>query len=435
MDLIGIRREDKNEWERRAPLIPEHIKELKKKYGIHTIIQPSKIRVFSDDEYVKAGATVQDDLSPCPIIFAIKEIPSVFFEPKKTYVFFSHTIKCQPYNMPMLRKVLELKCQLIDYERIVDVKGNRLIAFGRYAGIAGMIDTLWALGQRLNWEDISNPFSQIKQTTNYKEYGEAKEEIVKVGEEIRKKGLPKSLVPFICAITGYGNVSRGAQEVLDLLPVREISPEEILSLFESSNSSRHQIYKVVFKEEHIVEPIHKNNRFELQDYYRHPEKYRSRFHTYIPYLTLLVNGIYWDERYPRLITKEYLRKMYQNGNPRLRVIGDVSCDIKGSVECTVRHTDPANPVFLYDIVADQAINGWRGKGPVILAIDNLPCELPKESSIYFSEILKEYVPEIVRADYAKNFDECELPPSIKNAVIVYHGELTLNYRYIGNHME
>ncbi len=435
MKTIGIRREDKNEWERRTPLIPKHIAELKNEYSIETVVQPSKIRIFPDDDYARAGAKIQDDLSSCSIIFAVKEIPSSFFQPGKTYVFFSHTIKGQLSNMPMLKTMLDLKCQLIDYERIVDEKGKRLIAFGKYAGIAGMIDALWALGRRLTWEGVSNPFSQIARITDYESYEEARKQITGVSDRIREDGIPESLIPLVFGITGYGNVSHGAQEILDLLSVREISPKDIGSLFTRQKSPGSQIYKVVFEEENIVEPKDDTAGFELQDYYKHPEKYRSCFHSYVPYLTLLVNGIYWDKRYPTLLTKEYLRKAHQEGNTRLRVICDISCDIEGSMECTIQSTDPANPVFVYDPVDDRAISGWKGPGPVVLAVDNLPCELPRESSAYFSRILRKYVPQLVKADFSTDFSQCGLSVPIKNGLIVYHGELTPEYQYIQKHLE
>ena len=148
--FIGIRREDKNIWESRTPLTPEQIKELSKDEHIGFIVQKSKTRAYSDNEYEKAGALVQEDLSPSSVVLAIKEIPIEFFQPKKTYIFFSHTIKGQKYNMPMLKRMMDLQCTLIDYEKIVDDKGRRLLFFGNYAGYAGMIDTLWALGQRLH---------------------------------------------------------------------------------------------------------------------------------------------------------------------------------------------------------------------------------------------------------------------------------------------
>ena len=428
--LIGIRREDKNEWERRVPLTPTDVKELKEKYSISTQLQPSKIRVFSDSEYLEVEASIQENLFSCPIIFAVKEIPMEFFEPKKTYIFFSHTIKGQSQNMPMLKRMLELGCQLIDYEKIVDEKGRRLIFFGKYAGLAGMIDALWALGKRLRYEGIETPFSDIKKAHQYKSLKEAEDEIIKVGKRISDEGLPNSLTPLICGFAGYGNVSQGAQEILDLLPTREIAPDE-LSKIDKNNKV---IYKVVFKEKHMVEPITDNRttnpNFEIQDYYDHPEKYKGVFEKYIPHLTMLMNCIYWDSRYPRLLTKKYLVGTYRDTPLCLRVIGDISCDVEGAIECTLHITDSGNPVFVYDPFSENATSGVEGKGPVVLAVDNLPCELPRESSAYFSGVLKKFVPDIVKADFTQDFEQCKLPPEIKKALIVYHGKLTPNYKYL-----
>ncbi len=203
--IIGIRREDKNEWERRVPLIPEHIRDFEEQYGIKTIIQPSKIRVYSDDEYRDAGAVVKEELSNCPIVFAVKEIPIHLFEKNKTYIFFSHTIKGQKYNMPLLKKMMDLKCTLIDYERIVNEHGFRLVFFGRYAGLAGMIDTLWALGQRLKSKNIDSPFNEIRQTIHYKNHlPEIKEHLSEIGKKIGQNGIPKSITPVIVGFAGYG---------------------------------------------------------------------------------------------------------------------------------------------------------------------------------------------------------------------------------------
>lgn len=428
---IGIRREDKNRWERRVPLVSEDVRELRQKQAIEVVIQPSKIRVFSDDEYSYSGAQVQEDLSSCSVIFAIKEIPLNLIQRDKTYVFFSHTIKGQPHNMPMLKKIIELKSSLIDYEKVVDEHGRRLIFFGEYAGMAGMIDTLWALGQRLNQEGILSPFYKISQAHSYHNLTEVKEKITEAGRSIAQEGLPQGLFPLLCGLTGYGNVSRGAQAILDLLPVKEIDPEEIISVFEKPDQTENVIYKIVFKEEHTVEPISPSDRFQLQDYYEHPEKYRSQFHTYLTYLTILVNCIYWEKRYPRLVTKEDLRRLYtEQPQPRLRVIGDISCDIDGAIECTTHATDPDQPLFVYNPFTGQTTAGFAGRGPVVMAIDNLPCELPRESSTYFSRVLKDFVPEIVQADFSRDFDHCNLSPTIKNAVIVYRGQLTPNYTYL-----
>lgn len=429
--VIGIRREDINRWERRVPLIPEHVKELKKEYSVETLLEPSRIRVFSDADYIKAGAKIQKDLSPCSTVFGIKEMPLNVFKEGTTYVFFAHVIKGQAQNMPMLKKILEMKSNLIDYEKIEDRRGRRLIFFGKYAGLAGMIDTLWALGKRLQWEKIANRFNKVRQAYRYESLNRAAEVIDEVGNKIKTEGLPDSLVPFVCGFAGYGHVSRGAQEIYDLLPTQEITPEELLGFGKNSKYSKNHVYKVVFKEEDLVEPVSPRHSFELQDYYDHPEKYRSKFSSYVPHLTVLMNCIYWDERYPRLITKRYLKRLFSSGaRPHLRVIGDISCDIGGAVECTLKATDSGNPIYVYDPLKEKVADGYRGQGPVILAVYNLPCELPRESSAYFSNVLRKYVPEIARADYSVPFDSLKLPESVKNAVIVYRGELTPNYSYI-----
>jgi saccharopine dehydrogenase (NAD+, L-lysine-forming) len=428
---IGIRREDKSRWERRVPVTPEDARKLGEKHDIEVWVQPSPIRVFSEEEFTQAGAIVQEDLSPCPVIFAVKEMPLDFFEPGKTYVFFAHVIKGQPYNMPMLKKMLDLGCNLIDYEKVTDEKGRRLIFFGRHAGIAGMIDTLWALGQRLDWEGIPNPFTQLGHTYEYKDLAEAKEAVSKMGEKIKTGGLPEAVTPLICGIAGYGNVARGVWEVLDLLPIVEIEPEDVAPLVEGSDYAANVIYKVVFKEEHTVEPISPDHQFELQDFYDHPEKYRGKFESYVPYLTLIVNCVYWEEKYPRLVTKEFLKQLYsEQKQPRLRVIGDISCDIEGAIECTVRSTEPDEPVFVYNPFTGEATDGYEGEGPVVMAVDILPSELPRDASVDFSAVLREFIPAIAKADFSAPFEQLELSPEIKRAVIAYHGELTPDYCYI-----
>jgi len=425
---IGIRLEDKNEWERRTPLIPEHVKELREKHGIEVWIQSSPIRAFNQQEYTQASAQVVEHLADCPTILAIKEIPPELLEPGKTYAFFSHTIKGQEHNMPMLKRLMELGCQLIDYEKIVDHNGRRLVFFGNYAGLAGMIDTLWALGQRLAWEKVETPFSQIRKTHQYATLAEAKAAVHNVGQQIAQQGLPPVLTPLICGFAGYGNVSRGAQEIFDLLPVREIDPTE-LTTFEAYSSR--QVYKVVFKEQDMVEPVTAGASFQLQDYYDHPQKYRSRFEKYVSHLGVLVNGIYWSPRYPRLITRRFLKDLFrQSTTPRLRVIGDISCDVEGAIECNLRATSPSAPIYVYDPLTEQIRDGHQGRGVVVLAVDNLPCELPRESSTHFSTTLMPFIPEIVMADYGVPFDQCTLSPTVKHAVILWHGKLTPKYHYL-----
>ena len=429
--MFGIRREDKNKWERRVPIIPSHVKELKNNNNdIDIIVQPSKIRVFSDEEYLDSGAEIDEDLSGCKVVFAVKEIPIDFFQSNVTYVFFSHTIKGQKYNMSMLKKMMDLKCNLIDYEKITDDKGFRIVFFGRYAGLAGMIDTLWSFGQRMKSDNIVTPFNVIKQTINYKSLDEVRNHFIEISEKIKNNGIPEDLCPFIVGFAGYGHVSKGAQEILDLLPVKEVSPEDIKGVIDKPSNKC--IYKVIFKEEDMVEPILKEDVFKLQDYYNNPEKYKSKFEKYAPHLTILMNCIYWDSRYPRLITKTFLKR---NINKiKLKVIGDISIDINGSIEFTEKSTTSDIPSFVYNPNTESVKDGVEGEGIVVMGVDNLPCELPIESSKEFSNSLFDYIIDIVKADYSKDFNNCNLPEEVKRAVILYHGELTNDYTYIGKYL-
>jgi alpha-aminoadipic semialdehyde synthase len=186
----------------------------------------------------------------------------------------------------------------------------------------------------------------------------------------------------------------------------------------------------------MVEPAAPDRGFALQDYYDHPERYRGTFARHLPSLDVLVNTIYWDERYPRLVTKDWTRDHYGAGkSARLQVIGDISCDIEGSIELTVETTYPDAPGFVYDPVADAALPGVEGIGPVVMAVDNLPCELPREASDHFSDVLRGMVPDLARADWSAEFENLALPPSLKAAVIVHRGRLTPPFAYLEQHLE
>jgi len=422
--LIGIRREDKNIWERRVPLIPEHLKKLKDEFGIDTIIQPFERRAFIDSEFTNAGVTIKEDLSDAAVIFAVKEIPIPLLQTNKTYIFFSHTIKGQDYNMPLLQKLMDLNATLIDYEAIADENGKRLVFFGRFAGLAGMIDALYGYGIRLKNLGYETPFLKLKPAYEYKDSMEAKLEIQKISEEIKTNGLPIEKAPFVFGFMGYGNVSKGAQEVFDYLPFKEISPDELENLDDKSNNF---LYKVVFKEEHLVEPKNLEDSFQLNDYFYHPEKYKSKFEKYLPYMSLLVNAIYWTESYPRFLTKEYFKSKKEH---KLDVVCDITCDIDGAVEFTAKSTPSDNPAYVYNPKDDSITDGYEGDGILDIAVDNLPTELPRNSSIEFSNTLSKFVAGIVNADKSKSFEQAGFPEEIKRAVIVYNGELTPDYEYL-----
>lgn len=426
--IIGIRKEDKNIWEVRTPIIPEHVKVLKEKYDIETIVEDFERRVFKNEEYIRFGAKVKDNLNECKAIFAVKEIPTEKILPNKIYIFFAHVIKGQPYNMGMLKDLMDKKCTLIDYECIKDNTEKRLVFFGKYAGYAGMIDALHGLGKRLKSLGRSNLLERISSAFNYHDVNEAKGVIESVGKEIKEIGLPKEYAPYVFGFTGYGNVSNGAQEIFDLLPFEEITPEELTELSEYDNK---KLYKVIFREEHMVKPSHPENSFDLFDYFKHPEKYVPTFDKYLPYLSVIVNAVYWDERYPRLLTKEYLRK---NPKQKLLLISDISCDINGSIEITYKATKPDNPAYVYNPFTDSFNDGFDGDGIVDMAVDNLPTELPRDSSIAFSNALLPFINNIATADLSRNFNEAGFFDEIKKAVIVYKGELTPNYEYLKSHL-
>lgn len=431
---IGIRREDKNKWEGRVPLIPDHVKWLIKEKNIDVYIQPSEIRTYSDQEYREAGARVQEDLSKCDLVLGVKEMPIKFFQRGKTYMFFSHTLKGQDYNLPIIKKIEELEDNLLDYETITNGRGRRLLFFGRFAGLAGMMDSFWALKERYKYEGVKLNLDEFKPTLKYGSLEKARRFYHRLGENIKKDGLPEEITPLIVGICGYGNVSRGAQEIIDLLPHEDIKPEDLKDFVESGEHSAKKIYKVVFKEEDMVEKKSGDGEFILTDYYQNPAKYKSKFAQYLPFLTMLINAIYWDERYPRLVTKEELQELYSNTNPKLKVIGDISCDIEGAIEATVKNNNPGNPVYVYDVEQSQAIDGIAGTGPVILAVDNLPCELARESSAAFSKGLMKFLPQLLDCNFNDDFENLELPPELKKAMILYHGKLTPHYYYLENYL-
>lgn len=428
--IIGIRRENKNEWEKRTPLIPEDIKSLIEKYSLRALVQPSSIRTFNDEEYKSAGAEIDEDLNHADLIFGVKEIPNKLILEHKTYVYFSHVIKGQQHNMPMLKTLMNKNCNLIDYERIVDENNKRLIFFGRYAGKAGVIETLHALAQKLKLNGINTPLDRIKQPYQHNSIEEAKEEIKKIGDEIKVNGFPKQISPLVFGFIGYGNVSQGAQNIFDLLPVKTIQPQELLTNFEKLKTDQNHFIKVVFKEEHTVKRI--NGKFDLQEYFKDPEKYESNFDQYIPHLDVIVNCILWTNKNPRLITKNFLK---HNSNIKLKVIGDLSCDLFGGIEITNDVTDPANPTYTYFPKSDKYEDGTKKDGVTMMAIDNLPCEFPKEASAEFSHVLKNFVYEIYHADFEKSFEELELAYPIKKALIVHKGKLTKDYLYLNQHLK
>jgi alpha-aminoadipic semialdehyde synthase len=254
----------------------------------------------------------------------------------------------------------------------------------------------------------------------------ARAEISAVGERIRNDGLPAALRPFVCGFAGYGQVSQGAQEIYDLLPIMEIGPSELGAI----DSMGDACYKVVFREEHMVQRRDASSPFVLEEYFNHPDRYRAALFPYIEHLTLLVNGIFWTKEYPQFITRDQFRQLYEGNQPRLRVIGDITCDVDGALACTLRSTTPDSPIYVYDPIAHTTADGVAGHGPVVLAVDFLPCEVPVDASRFFSDALLPYIPGVAAADYTGSLADSGLPDELKRATMLWRGELTEPFTYL-----
>lgn len=429
---VGIRWEDKSDLERRSPLTPDDIRELNAEHGIQFVVEPSAVRIYDDSEFEKVGATIHLGLDQCDLIVGIKEVPSSRLVPNKPHLFFSHTIKGQSYNMGLLAEILKQKITLIDYEKVTDDKGGRLIAFSTQAGQAGMINSLWSLGQRWLVQGIETPLAKLKQARDYTTGLEGpRKDIREAAEAIRANGLPDGVPAIVVACTGIGRVSSGAQDILDETDPIELSSADLLNPDVMAKLDNSRIYKVVLDMEHFLLHEEEGKGFDFQEYITYPERYRSRFTNYLPSITILVNGIYWEERFPRLVTKQDVKQLFQaTSTPRLAVIGDVTCDPEGSIECTLIPTLPDKPVFVYHPEKESMEYGFKGEGLLMMTVDILPSEIPMTSSVAFGAMLKPFLPALAFADYSQPFDGLELPAEFKRAVIAHQGELTPDYRYL-----
>ncbi len=434
LKTLLIRAEDKNHWERRAPLVPEDLREIINETGASAFVEKSGKRFFGEDQYAAAGAGSCVGMADGDVILGVKEIPVEKILDNKTYVFFSHTIKGQKDNMPLLQRIIEGGSTLIDYERITDAEGRRLIYFGPYAGDAGAIDLLSLMGEHWAKQGLDTPFAQVRRAHQYESVKAACEHLAGIGGRIQKNGLPRQLCPFTIGILGYGSVSGGAQQIFDRLPTERISADEINDWVGRDRGDRHTVYLTVFKEQDLVRPRSDGAVFDLQEYYNHPERYESRFDRFLPSFTLLVNAVYWEKRYPRFVTWAGLKRMAESTpTPKLSGIADITCDTHGSIECNVKSTDSDMPAYRVDPAAGTIEDGHLGEGIVLLAVDNLPCELPRDSSAFFSNQLRPFVSGLLSADYGSSLEASGLPPEVKRAVIVYNGQLTPDYEYLNRY--
>ncbi|XP_039716908.1 alpha-aminoadipic semialdehyde synthase, mitochondrial isoform X2 [Pteropus medius] len=389
--VMALRREDVNAWERRAPLAPRHIKGITN-LGYKVLIQPSNRRAIHDKEYVKAGGILQEDISEACLILGVKRPPEDKLMSKKTYAFFSHTIKAQEANMGLLDEILRQEIRLIDYEKMVDHRGIRVVAFGQWAGVAGMINILHGMGLRL----------------------------LALGHH----------TPFM-----------GAQEVFNELPCEYVEPHELKEV--SKTGDLRKVYGTVLsRHHHLVRKT--DGTYDPVEYDKYPERYITRFNTDIaPYTTCFINGIYWEQNTPRLLTRQDAQSLLApvkssvvgvEGCPalphKLVAICDISADTGGSIEFMTECTTIERPFCMYD--ADQHIihDSVEGSGILMCSIDNLPAQLPIEATEYFGDMLYPYVEEMILSDATQPLESQNFSPVVRDAVITSNGTLPDKYKYI-----
>ncbi|CAG01078.1 unnamed protein product, partial [Tetraodon nigroviridis] len=439
--VMAIRREDINPWERRAPLAPRHVKELTNA-KIKVLVQPSNRRAIHEKFYERAGAIVQEDISEASLIIGVKRPPEEKVIPRKTYAFFSHTIKAQEANMGLLDDLLKKEVRLIDYEKMVDANGYRIVAFGQWAGVAGMINILHGLGLRFLALGHHTPFMHIGMAHNYRNVSQAIQAVRDCGYEISMGLMPKSIGPVTFCFTGTGNVSKGAQDILNELPVEFVEPLELKDVSERGAELTKVYATVLSRHHHLVRKS--DSIYDPMEYENHPELYTSHFRTSVaPYTTCLINGIYWEPHTPRLLRRLDAQKLMRppdvppkstEGSPvlphRLLAICDISADTGGSIEFMNECTTIDKPFCMYD--ADQHIDhdSVEGNGILMCSIDNLPAQLPIEATEYFGDRLFPYIWEMLPSDATRALDEEDFSPQVKDAVITSNGALTPKFEYI-----
>lgn len=391
---IGIIEEQKVPPDNRAPLTPQQASDLVKHYpNIAMTVEASDHRCFKDEEYEKADVPVKESVEDCELLLGIKEVPPDALIEGKTYMFFSHTIKKQPKNRKLLQQILKKNIRLIDYELLTDTNGNRLLGFGRFAGLVGAHYALLMWGQRTGSFTVP-PAHECK---NLKE----------VLRQYDKVEVP----PAKIVITGTGRAAEGAIQFLESVGIEEVSKEEFLSrpatesMFVQLGSA--DLYEHRYQQDYDREDFHVN-----------PQNYRSLFGQYLEGTDILINAMYWDPRAPRLFKVEDV----ESGRVRIQTIADVTCDIEGSVPVTVKNSVRTAPVYGYNRKSGELGQPFETQNLDVMSISNLPNELPRDASEEFGQILGTQI----LPRYQVN-PEDEL---FERATIARDGQLTEPFRYL-----
>src|SRR5690554_1026176 len=396
---IAVIKERKNPPDRRVVFSPEKCVEVVQQYpNVEFLIESSDIRVFHDEAYRKAGFTVTDDVTAADVMLGVKEVPIDALIPNKKYFFFSHTIKKQPYNRKLLKAILEKKIELYDHETIVDTKGRRLIGFGRYAGLVGAYNGFRALGLRNN----SFSLPKVEQLQDFEEV---------------KTELDKIAVPTIkIVLTGRGKVAYGAKEILDHLKIKEVTIDAYLN--ENFDEPVYCFIDVMdYNKRKDGKPAIK------REFYSDPSGYESNFMRFAKVSDMLITGHFYGDGAPFLFTREDAK----HPDFKINLVADVSCDIDGPVASTIRPSTIAAPFYGYDPKTESEVAYDAEEAIAVMAVDNLPCELPNDASEGFGVMFMQHV---IPAFFNGDKDGV-----LQRAKITENGKLTPRFAYLQTYVD
>lgn len=398
MKTIGLIREGKKPFDKRVALTPIQCIEVMERFSdVRVIVQPSAHRCIPDSEYLAAGIELTEDLSSCDVLLGIKEVPIEELIAGKTYLFFSHTIKKQPHNRKLLRHILENNIRLVDYETLVWENGSRVLGFGRYAGIVGTHEGFLTWGKKMKQFDL-------KPAWQCRDYAE-------MIEQYQHINMPAVRI----ALTGDGRVAHGCLEVLKALNIREVTPEEFLHDSFDVPTYVHLMTEDFYaqKDGHI---------WDKADFYQNPENYVSIFGPYTKSCDIMLNAIFWNERIPRFFTKEDMKSR----DFRIKVIADISCDVNGSIPATVKDTTIEDPTFGFHPLSETIEAPFLSNTIDVMAVSNLPCELPLDASEGFGEhLIKHVIGGLLQSEFSA---------MIKRSTIAEDGHLTERFAYLSDYV-
>ena len=395
---IGILREGKNPPDKRVPFTPKQCAILLQEYShVQWVVQKSSIRCFADEEYAQMGMRLVEDVSDCDVLFGVKEVPKSDLIADKTYFYFSHTIKQQLYNRDLLKKMIELNISMIDYEALKHPSGKRLIGFGRYAGVVGCYNGFLAYGKRTKRYEL-------KAAHNCFDRKELEIELSKID-------LPNVKI----IITGNGRVGRGALEIIHFLGLKEVSKEEFIN---KSFSEPVFVHLDFLDYNARIDGLPSSE----SDFFTNPKKYKSIFMQYAKHADIFIAGHFYSYNSPYLFTREDAK----SSDFKIRTVADISCDIDGPVASTIRPSTIANPIYGYNPLTEQEDDFDKENVITVMAVDNLPCELPKDASEDFgNELMQHVLPSLI------GYDKENI---INRATICKDGDLNTPFEYLRSYV-